>query len=399
MKGVLNHILLTWRILSLTLFLLFIALPCTAEIMNSETPGDKESAGPKLSMYSEVTLEYTDNIYRLTEDQISRMEANDQDDIDSGRFKDMDSISDYILEPRIGIRWRSNSPLGGQLRLISWLGYHYYTRNDEAGFLEGKIRLKNSVRENGDLMLEGNFLRGYKKKNYLSGTNDINENGNISGDERTYSSATYDEYELIAAYKHEFIKNRDKEISELDIHPFVGYSSRTYNSIFDNRDKDIAFGGLGINIEFLDRIDLEIVYRYENVSSPDNRELILFDEINSLTDVNDDGVMRRNAPLMTHIDRSADRHTIEINPSFKLMKDVLLFMGYSKRTSKYNSDNPLDIEHYHQKAYRERIRSGIKYRFSKPWSAEAEYRRTKNEDEEDGEYSQDHFLFTVRYRY
>lgn len=399
MEGLLKNILHTWRILSFFPFLFLIALPCHAEMINSETPDDRESNGPKLSLFGEASLEYADNIYRLTQDQISRLETNDQEDIDSGRFTDMDSLSDYIIEPRVGIKWRSTSPLGGQLRLISWLRYNYYTKNDKAGFLDGRIRLKNPFKENGDLILEGNFLNGYKKKNYLSGADDINENGNISRDERTYSSATYDEYELIAAYNHEFIQDNDREISELDIRPFVGYLFRRYNSIFDNRDKDITFGGLGVNIEFLDRIDLEIVYRYERASSPDNRELILFDEINSLIDVNGDGEMRRNAPLITNIDRSADRNTIEINPSLKLTKNALFFLGYRKRTSKYTSDNPLDIEHYNQKAYREGIRSGIKYKFSKSLSVEAEYRRTKNEDEEDGKYVQNNFLFTIRYDY
>ena len=389
----------TLRILCLMPFLLLITAPGQAQMTNPESQGDKKSSGPELSLYGEVGLEYTDNVYRLTEDQISTMEANDQEDIISGRFKDMDSISDYIIKPQLGIRLDSDSPLGGEFRLISWLRYNYYTKNDGSGFLEGRIRLRNSMGENGTLTMEGNFISGFKKKNYLSGADDINENGNISGDERTYSSATYDEYEGIIAYEHEIIKDKYKKISELDIRPFIEYLFRTYNSTFGNRDKDIASGGVGLHLEFINKIDLEMVYQYESVSSPDNRELILFDETSSVIDVNGDGVIRRNAALVTNIDRSADRHTIEINPSLKLSKDALFYMGYRKRTSKYTSDNQLDIEHYNQKAYRERIRSGIRYDFTKAWSAEAEYSRTKNEDEEDGVYTENNFIFTIKYTF
>lgn len=377
-------------------FLLLIAAPSPAQMTNPESSGDKKSS-PKLSLYGEVGLEYTNNVYRLTEDQRSTMETNDQGDIISGRFKDMDSVSDYIIEPQIGIRLDSHSPLGGKLRLVSWIRYNSYTKNDKSSFPECRIRLKNSIKENGALSLEGSFKYGFKKKNYLSGADDINGNGNIARDERAYSSAIYDEYEGIIAYEYEFIKDKDQKISELDIRPFLGYLFRTYNSTFGNRNKDITFAGFGLHLEFMNRIDLEMIYQYERVSSPDNRELILFDETRSVIDVNGDGEIRRNAPLITHIDRSADRHTIEINPSVELTKDALFFIGYRKRTSEYTSNNPLDIEHYHQKAYRERIRSGIRYSFFKSWSAEVEYRRTDNEDEEDGIYSQNNFILTIRY--
>jgi predicted porin len=63
----------------------------------------------------------------------------------------------------------------------------------------------------------------------------------------------------------------------------------------------------------------------------------------------------------------------------------------------YSSDNPLDIEHYDNNAYRQQIKSGITYDFSKKWSAGVEYSRTEDEDDEDGEYSQNNFLLTVRY--
>ena len=139
MKRTCKDILHTAPILFLMLFLLLIAASGNAQTANAEFQG--------ISLYGEVGLEYTDNVYRLTEDQISTIEANDQEDITSGRFRDMDSISDYIIEPRIGIRLDSDSPFGGDLRLISWLKYNYYTENDESGFTEGRIRLRNSIKE------------------------------------------------------------------------------------------------------------------------------------------------------------------------------------------------------------------------------------------------------------
>ncbi|MGD9160704.1 MAG: hypothetical protein PVG39_19965 [Desulfobacteraceae bacterium] len=181
--------------------------------------------------------------------------------------------------------------------------------------------------------------------------------------------------------------------------PFAGYSIREYNSSFKNRDKDTAFGGVEVQLEFINKIDLDITFKYENVSAPGNVELVLFDETVSGMDVNDDSEIRRKAPLYTNIDRSSDRYTFKIDPSVKFTKDITFYLGYSKRTSEYTSDNPLDIEHYNQKAYRKKYKSGISYDLLKAWSLKAEYYKTEDQDPEDGEYKENNYLFTVNYKF
>lgn len=359
----------------------------------------EEEEKSELRIYGEMDFEYSDNVFNLTDDQISIMDENDPDDTASGRYRGMDSLSDYILKPRIGIKWDSDSPFGGKFRLTSWLRYNHYLKNDDSDYTEGKLIIKNSAGERGSISLEGNFLYDFKKKNYLSDIVDINENGNISKDERTYTYAAYDEYEGIIDYRHELIKDKDQTISELYIKPFTGYSIRNYNSCFRNRDRDIIFGGVELDLEFINMIDLELSYRYESVSSPGNVELVLFDETVSGIDVNDDGSIRRNAPLYTGIDRSADRYIFEISPCVKLTKDIRIYLGYRKRTSKYTSGNPLDIEHYNQRTHREKYESGISYDLSKSWFLNAEYSKTKDEDPEDGIYKENNYKFTIKYKF
>jgi len=400
MKKAVNRISFGLRILFLILLLIIFPLSYRAQASEGESTEKKETGKKdndlKLKLFAETGVEYTDNVYRLTESQISGMEAIGTNDTAGGHYKNMDSVSDYIVEPVVGIKVNSESPLGGKFGLTSWIRYNYYFENQKSSFPEGRIRLRNSIGENGALTLEGNFLYGYFKKNYLSGVNDINGNGNIPIDERIYSSAIYDEYEGIIAYEHKIINEKKNTISGLDIQPFTGYRVRIYNSTFSNRDQDIAFLGLGLNLEFFSRIGLEMIYKCEGVSSPGNSELILFDETVSGTDVNGDGEIKRNAPLVTPVDRSSMRDTIEINPYFELTKDAWFFMGYERRRTEYTSDNPLDIDHYNQTDYRQQIKTGIRYDFSKAWSAEAEYNRTDEEEEEDGDYSQNNFLLNIK---
>jgi hypothetical protein len=401
LKKILDDKAPAWRILLLLSLLIGFTIQAHAQTVAPEVNADKDNAKKsdqnKYKLYIEAGVETSDNVFRLTDSQKTKMETNDRGDIISGRFKDMESLSDIIIEPTIGLKLNSKSLFDGRLRLTSSVTYNYYTKNDKCSFPEGRLKLSNSIGKDGNLILEGKYLSGFFKRNYLSGVNDRNHNGNIPKDERIYSPAIYDEYEVITAYDHKLIKKKKKKISGLDIEPFIGFHNRTYNSIFSNRNQKITFGGMVATLELITRIDLEMIYQYESVVGPNRKELTLFDEVTDNIDANLDGERKRNAPLFTNIDRSAKRQTIGIKPSFNLSEDILLSLEYKRRISSYTSDNKLDIDHYHVDAIRQQICSGIIYNFSKAWSAEARYTRTDDEDDEDGNYSQNNFLVKIKY--
>lgn len=391
---------LKWPLPVLIALLVFMAVPGFAQEakMGAGTAGNVKQKDGNFKFYVETEMAYSDNVFGLTEEQQSAMDSNDPVYVQNGRFKDMASVSDYIVKPRIGLRYDAESPWGGKMRVTSWIRYNYYTKNEEASYPEGRIRFSQSIGENGTLNVEGNFLLGCFKKNYLSGYDDANANGNVTREERSYSQATYDEYEGMVSYEHEIIDDKDKMISGLELRPYAGVRYRKFNAVFDNRNLDVLFGGIGVDLEFLSSIGLELIYKYERISAPNDHELILYDEEAAGTDVSGDGRIKANAPLATRIDRSADRHTIEIIPSIKLTKDASVYMEYSKRVATNTSDNPLDLDHCHTREYRERIKAGIKYNFSKRWSAQAEYKH-QDEEEEDGDSSEKGYLLSLRYNF
>jgi hypothetical protein len=390
---------LLWSVMLLTIF----ALLCQAQTAYSESSVKKETKKKEkplsLDFYAETSFEYNDNVFKLTESQISTMAENAAKDAVGGRFEGMESTSDFIVEPTVGIRVNAKSPLGGKFGLTSWIRYNHYTQNRDASYSEGRIRLKNTIGKNDSLALQGTFLSGFYRKNYLSGVNDTNRNGNITRIERIYSPAFYDEYEGMLEYERNVIKNKESAISRVDARPFIGYHDRSYNAIFHNRDQNIPFIGVGLSGEFGGRVNINIIYLYERVSSPNNFELILFDETISRVDVNGDYKIKANAPLTTKVNRSCRRHTIEIDPSWELAKNFAIYAGYERRTSDYIADNPLDIEHFNIGALRQRISAGTKYSISKAWSAEVEYRRIDDDNDEDGNYLQNIVQATIRYKF
>lgn len=359
--------------------------------------GSENKKTSALDLYSGISLEYDNNIYRLSDPQRSIYDENDAGDTASGRYDNMNSLSDIILHPVIGIKYKTKSLFGKKLQISSRLKYNFNLENEKSRFPEARINLEQSVFKNGVINLEGNIEYGYFKKNYLSGVEDITD-ANIVKGERIYSPAVYDEYEGILGYEYRFInKSDDLMITDLSIQPFIGVRYRIYNSTFSNRDQNVVSGGLLLNSEFFSRLGIETSYTYSRITCPGDEEIILFDEDRFGLDVNNDTEFRGNAPLITKIDRSADRHTIEIEPSFKFTSDFRFFLALKIMKTKYKTDNSLDIERYHQKKDYWRIKSGIEYAFSKDSSAEIEFSHTEENDVEDGKYKRNVFIAGFKY--
>jgi len=381
-------------------FFLIHPLKIQAQSMENENTQykniNKPSKTNKLKLYFETELEYNDNIFKLTKSQISKMKTNDNEDITSGRFKYMKSVTDFIIEPSLHIKANLNNSKKSKTEFAFQIKYNYFTQNEEKNFPECKIKLNNSIGKKSVLKLAGNFSYNIFKKNYLSGANDINGNGNISRDERIYSPAKYDEGEGIILYEYSIIKNKNAGVSKFNIEPTFSYNYRKYNSVLKNRNQNIMLAGLGLNFELLSIFGFEIIYQYESVDAPNYTELILYNENTGGLDCNKHGKLKDNAALLTNIDRASDRHTIEIKPTIKITKDCLFYAAYKNRNTTYKTSNKLDIERYNQNEYLQEIKAGIKLNFFKQWAAQLEYNRSCEDEYCDGKYYQNNYIFKIR---
>jgi len=357
---------------------------------------DKITEQKKIRLFSEIGFEYSDNIFNLSDSQETRLTTNDATDQATNRYSDMNSISEQIIAPAIGAKFQSKNPATGNLSMTSILRYNYYTKNAKGSFPEGRIKLERDAGENAKLEFDGKLSFGKFKKNYLSGVQDANSNGNITREERIYSSAIYDDFEGKFAYKYALIKNKHKKLSDLNLVPFVGYRWRNYNSTFSNRSYKLPYGGLELALQFYSRFGLRIQYQYGEVDSKTNQELFLYDETISKIDANGDGKLKENAPVISMVDRSSKRKTIEIAPSWKLSRDTLLFMEFSRRTETYTTGNSLDISRYGQDAYENKFKTGFKFDISKKCSGEIEYSRTNSKDSDDDKSSEKKYLVSLQ---
>lgn len=363
---------------------------------------EKKNSENKFWLYSEISVEYLDNVFSLGESQKATMRENDARDQASGRYRNMDSISDYILTPHLGINFSIDNPVGGELTIKPWLKYNHYHHNEKSSYPEAGIELEQSIMKNGSLRLEGKLLEGYFKKNYISSFYDINANNNITKDERKYTGAHYDEYEGLIAYDHRVMKKKDNTLGiTLNIMPFARYGVRKYNAEFENRDRKVSLGGMEFKFDLKSKVSLNVTYKYERVDCPDGNELVLVNEEGLGYDINGDGELDRNAALFTNINRSSKRHSLELEPSIKLGKKWFLYAGYELRKTLYKSDNQLDLEHYGQSKYRREFKAGIEYDLLKSLSVQIEYNKLDDEDDEfdDDSYIQEGYVFSARYSF
>ena len=348
----------------------------------------------------EIGMTCSDNVYHLSDSQIEKLEEMDPDDTAAGRFDDMESVTDTIWEPRIGLKMKRVSPLGGKVGIASWIQYHAHRENTARNYPEAELEVYHSVRKHGQLRMTWKYTDGFFQKNYLTGVDDANNNGNITRAERIYSPAIYNELEGVVAYRHTWMKRKKEAFSRLETEIFGGGSDRTHDGdLFRNRDKRIATAGGDVRLGFLSVIEVRLAYQFEDLRTDNQSELVLFDETVAGEDVNGDGEVKGNAALETRIDRSCFRNTVEIAPVFALSDDCELYLQYRWRRSGYRSDNPLDIDHYHQTAYKRQFRTGLAYDFCDRWSAEMEYRRTSDDDADDDDYTENNILAAVQYRF
>lgn len=350
-----------------------------------------------VSFFFETAVEYDDNVFQLSDDQKHSMDHPETGDVASGRYDGMENASDVIVTPRIGLSLDTLGFAGGRTQTGIWGQFRFFNENQEKNDFEAGCSVAQTVGSRGKVLVKWTYLHDAFKKNYLSDADDDNGNGNIARDERTYSAARYDEMEGLLSYRHTFIKEKESLLSRLDLEPFGGSSFRTYDRIFDNRDRKTATCGLGARLGFLSRIQLDLALQYDRLRSPGDDELVLYDETVNSLDVNGDGDIKENAALVTKIDRSCHRYGFSIAPSLDVTDDLTVFTAYEWRMSDYVSDNVLDVDHYRKKVQRNEMKAGLALKLNKHWSMAGEYQRTDEEEPDDDDYVENSFRLEWRF--
>lgn len=367
-------------------FLIFLLLP--------PVNGREDTNKKRAEFFAEIGLKYSNNIFGLTEAQQQKLEANSAED--TNRFDDMESVSDLVYSPKIGLKYNLSKSKSRELKFSGYLQYNFYSDNSRSEHPEAGFSLKKNLGKKDKLEFKGEFIIDKFKKNYLCGVNDANANGNIPKSERIYSAATYNDYQGILSYEHVLNKNKNKHMTKSTLQPYLGYRKREYNPMFSNRDYTLPFVGMEYKMDFKPGFDLEIGYEYGELDSDAGQELFLYDETISGVDISGDGNIKANAPLLSTVDRSSERKTWSVGSSLKCSKVTTFSLKFSNRTENYITNNTLDIKRYNQEGFERKFKAGLKFKLPGDWSSELEFTREHNKDGDDDESKENLYLVTIK---
>ncbi len=368
-----------------------------SESKKNTKKGKRAGKNPKISCFSGLSVQYHDNLFGLSKEQIEKFNEMDAGDIASSRFKDIDSISDYVMIPSLGARfvWK-RSPLG-KVSLISGLKYNFTEKNQRGRYPEGQIRLRKSNGKRDRLLLDAEITLRKFRKNYLYGVDDWNMNKNVTRKERLYSAAVFDEHEARLGYEHTFLKGEHRRFSGFSAQPFLGIRKRKYNSAFSNRDFQLHFGGIQLGLGFFSRLDLNVRGQIESLKSPSGNEVFLYDETIPRIDINGDGKIKKNAACIGVIDRSAKRKAIEIESEYRFSKRFSIHAGVKHRTEDYSSSNPLDTGHFERNGYMRQVKTGFSIALSRNITGKIQFIKHDEVSGDDDQYAEKRYQASLEF--
>lgn len=332
--------------------------------------------GWRWSASAEFSSEFNDNVFGLDADTKDRVRNQDPVDRANGRLRDMESVDDFILIPRVEVTAKTFTPLG-RLSISPRFAFHRYIENDAKSFSDFELRVRQSLPDRSSLRLSFGYTLDAFKRNYLRSTIGT---GSVSSSERVYDRGRYDDWGVELSYERRLWhrKSRDQPVdwpTTLEGEILGGYGQRRFDNGFSNRNRDVWRGGLALRSDFGDTVDLQLSYRFSDLNAPGDDEILILDEPELGINLNGDAdLLDNNVRIVAPVDRSREEHRIGIKVKVRPLQRIRSWVAYDYALRNYDSDGALDF------AYRDRrddvhgVRVGARWKFTKVWSTTVEGR-------------------------
>ncbi len=357
------------------LILLFLFLPAFFFGTNAQTNVDSMNDDWKTRWGVRMEFEWNDNVFKFSESQQNRMNLNDPGDTVSGRFNDMEKVSDGIISiaPELEVRTK-NGLFGRSLSLSGIIDYQHYYRNTKKSHVNLALSIQQKTSKNGKIILQADYIPSYFMKNYLLDATD--STGHVSSSERIYYEALYNEMEFLLKYKHLF----NKWIMDIESEVLVGYRARSYNSQFPGRNQDAFEGGLAFEVIPVKQWFINIGYYFESVQSPITREVMILDEPDYQIDFNNDrDFADNNIRTEQTLNRSNYSQTLELGLTFRPLKQLGVYAGFELLFRNYISQELINPSFKDRNDAKNTLRLGFDYQILKKLFLMVEYKNANQQ--------------------
>ena len=281
---------------------------------------------------------YDDNPFLLSDRQKTTLETAGTDEQISGRFRDMDSVSDFIFAPKMELAAEGPGIAGRKSFLRAEVGYNRYFRNERRSHVNLDLSAAQAVSKNGRARLKFEFVPSYFQKNYLADA--TNMTGSVLPSERVYLAGNYNEWDLTVDYRYRVAGGKTDLIGR------IGYLRRRYDAPFLGRDRNAPHAGVGFAANLAPRWEIDFDYDFAASDSPRVPEVLILDEPDFGFDFNGNGnTTDLNTRTVQPVDRTFTQQQFRVSSRLGLLEKTELELSYQRRNRHFSSHERFDIAH------------------------------------------------------
>ena len=345
---------------------------------------------------------HNSNVFKLSPSGKSKLELNSPAYKTSGRFKDMESVDDYIISPSLGVK------TGNKKDLLLGLGadYNKYLQNPKLSYLRLDFSAGKRLSKRSNAVFKSDLLPDRFQRNYLADATDLT--GHVSPAERIYKAASYTQWLNSLAYKYRFIKQK-KGRAGVAGSLLAGYGTRKYNDPFKGRDRNVLRAEAAAHFALTKDWNVKLAYDHRSVDSPVKREVLILDEALFNLDLNNNGFATdTNIRTVQPVDRSFKSGTWALSTRFSASKAVDFAASYKSMSRDYSSSQALDPDHKDRVDKRRTFRGEMDYLIRKGLHFTAAYEHVRQDTNKKGDpastgevldYSVDKVTVGLAYRF
>lgn len=281
---------------------------------------------------------YDTNTFLLSDRQQTRLQAADAADQISGRFKDMNSVHDYIFTPSVKFLAEGPGFGGRKLGLQTGVNYDMYFLNPKRRHFNIEVAAEQNTSRNGRARVRFEYTPSYFYINYLADA--TNFTTSVQPSERVYKPDVYSEWDVTVDYRHRLADGRVALLGR------AGYLQRRNQAPFIGHDRNEPHVGGGLDFGLTNWWRMEGTYDYALVDSPRVQEVMILNEPDFGVDFNNDGnATDLSIRTVQFVDRRHHEQRFRADTKLGNREKSYIEFGYERRHRNFLSKEPFDVFH------------------------------------------------------
>jgi hypothetical protein len=281
---------------------------------------------------------YDTNVFLLSDHQETRLRTAGPAEQISGRFNDMNSVSDYIFTPSVKFLTEGSGLAGRRLGIQAGVNYDMYFLNPKRRHFDFDLAVEQSTSRNGRVRVKFEYIPSYFYKNYLADA--TNFTSSVAASERVYKPDVYSEGDLTVDYRYRIAGGRTVVTAR------GGYLRQRNRAPFVGHDRNEPHGGGGIDFGLTKWWRIDGNYDYAVVNSPRVQEVMILNEPDFGVDFNNDGnTSDLSMRTVQFVDRSHHQQLFHVSTKLGSGERSFFSFGYERRIRTFLSKEPFDVLH------------------------------------------------------